>query len=287
MKKIIVLIVAFALAGTAAMAGTDYWDFDDGTFQGWGVGYRNGPQDGLSANIAHNWNYDTSLALNLHANRDTKWGTFAYYYLPDLGYTNGCNSFRYSSQITYNDLRAMWNGGLAYGTDQSIPNASAWYEGRGDDSTQNRDQLGFKDTIAESAFTQRWENAYRIGLASDGDSGVFNNGPSTVWMQIDYNSSVAGKVVLKFMALDYSSVLTDGQNVLWEDEYDCALQIDPNTGDYYSAYWIRLGGEYGHYNLHYDNVMFEGVETVPEPGTMAALGTGLVGLAGFAIRRRK
>ncbi len=284
MRTIILIIAALALLSTSALAQTTVWDFDDGTFQNWGVAYRNGPQAGLDATIEANANYDNSLSMNLHANRDTNWGTYAYYYLPQLGYANGVNSFRFSAQITYNDLRAMWNGGLAYSANAASPGATAWFEGYGKDNTQDRDKIVFKETYTQNTFTEKWNNAFRIGAASDGDGGSFNNGPATVFMEIDYNASVAGKVILKFKALDYSSVLADGQNVLWEDEYDNPLAIDANTGDYHAVHWLRLGGEYGHFDLNYDNVTFQ---AVPEPGTMAALGTGLVGLVGFGLRRRK
>ncbi|MFQ3549758.1 MAG: PEP-CTERM sorting domain-containing protein [Armatimonadota bacterium] len=131
-----------------------------------------------------------------------------------------------------------------------------------------------------SNYTQKWNDAFREGT-------TFKGGPANIYMEIDYNVAVEGRVTLKFMAYDYNSVLAGGQNVLWQATHDRDISKDVNN-NYLGIDYLKFGGEYGHAsNWYYDNVTFIDYTVIPEPGTMLALGSGPVGLVGFAIHRRK
>ncbi|MFQ3549407.1 MAG: PEP-CTERM sorting domain-containing protein, partial [Armatimonadota bacterium] len=65
------------------------------------------------------------------------------------------------------------------------------------------------------------------------------------------------------------------------------IKINSLTNDYYAVDMLRLGGDASWAQSYFDDVAFTNLQVVPEPGTMVALGSGLVGLVGFAICRRK
>jgi hypothetical protein len=264
MRKAIGTVLVVALAASSAAAAT--WDFDDGTWQGWTPQVRNAGnlQD---ASFAPSIGVDPltgSNAVHMHSNRDLSYGSNAYIPLADFG-ADPTNSFHFSADFSYMDLRALWNCGLQYTYEGTSPGlANAWLQGRADDNTQGRDRIQFKDTHSPNSHTQEWEDAFRI--LSSGD---FNNGPARVHMDIDYNYSTPGKIVLSFMSYDYESVLAGGQNVMWTAEYD----RDPSLENIHG---LMIGGDYGHFEVYIDNVSF-----VPEPASALLL------LAPMAFIRRR
>lgn len=99
-----------------------------------------------------------------------------------------------------------------------------------------------------------------------------------VTLQIDYNYTEAGKwtVYCYIPFATQTSPNTPGWYVASNGHYAC--HPDGSSVDF-----IQLGGMYSWTQAQFDNVK---LQYVPEPGSLLALGTGLIGLVGM-IRRRK
>ncbi len=116
--------------------------------------------------------------------------------------------------------------------------------------------------------------------------------PDTAWwntwitLQLDYGFTTPGQVTVKYY-------------IPWQTHDGQTGWITLHSGDIYATPWaanlrdfttIALGCNLNTAGApwtksQYDNVLFDSPDLVPEPGSMIALGTGLVGL--FAVIRRR
>jgi hypothetical protein len=136
--------------------------------------------------------------------------------------------------------------------------------------------------------------AHDIGIDIDGETGQVADTAPGNWFQSNANfvaevgpTNFAGGVALgtaNVTAYNYGLVERGYGTYVFEVTVARDYLRNPSAGDPIGLQWtmgcrndvIRLRGD------------FDGeTPPVPEPGTLALLGTGLVGLAGMAIRRRK
>lgn len=286
---LIALVALVALSSGAYAAQTWSWDFNDGTWQGW---YNVGgsitpPPDNPAATLP---------------NPMAGYGSSAY--LPDKSHAwfdvtslvaGGSNSFTFEATVGFNWLYnladnrlqacglALRNVGATYG------GPSMWYEGKQSGSSRMR-------VDADSTFYNKSYIELNNVLK---DTAGKSNYQMVGKMVIDYNNEVADKIVVKFFGVNFTpsayvsspdpagtvAITEGGLNGI---KYEWAfIKDDPLTMDNYAVGAIRIGGDNSWTQSYFDNVVFTDYNAVPEPGSIVAMFSGLVGLVGYGIRRRK
>lgn len=114
----------------------------------------------------------------------------------------------------------------------------------------------------------------------------FNQTWENVWLQVGVLwESPTGPQEVLFTPMSNTGL---GNNIAWVPfEYTYTVQgYQPQYVGLYLRWWNRDGMEWSY--MFVDGLQLEGkCIPIPEPGSLLALGSGLIGLAGFAIRRRK
>lgn len=293
----IVLLIAMSTAGYA-ITKTTTWDFNDG-LQGWTVGL--GPWPG--------GNPPTAGGLGTVDFTDTPDGVYniEHYtsqglYLPDKHYAykqiTATNSFTYKSLVVFEagNVNRLAEAGLGFRVaswPENPPNDNIWnvsfsFQGKGAGNSDLRwhDYAGANTNIDQPGCIKAL-----LSLGPPATS--YQPVEGAVWMTIDYNHSQAGKIVLSFQAENYRSWIESGSQSPYPASSTgvtfnatSAISIDPLTSTYYTVDSLRLGGDNSWSQFYADNTSLTDYNAIPEPGSLLALGTGLIGLLGL-IRRRK
>jgi len=118
--------------------------------------------------------------------------------------------------------------------------------------------------------------------------------PDTLWwnqwitLEIDWNYSVAGNVIARVFIPWQSPMGPAGR---WWTMYNGAIEMGPGAVRPVNISRLMVGAcpttaKAPWSKSQFDNVYFDSPDLVPEPGSLLALGSGLLGLLGV-VRRRK
>ncbi len=316
MKKTMpIVVLCLMFAGTpiyGALYYTETWDFEDGTVGSahpdWDAGTveSNAPFSGVP--------YPDGNRLY------TGDGVAANHSLP-----MATNSFIYGAEIWTDagDINELEGCGLGYFyLDEGNTVREAWFEGDGWTTLKFGD--GYlpnpRPGTADEWDNYQWQGGSgrsMHGLVTDPeicgppaeDIGQYYMGSldydwnmppvAEIEVRIEYNTTEClnpGRVELWYRSLNYDNVrvpagewLLLGWNGFEETFGDFILATDPDTGEPYEVFQIKLGGSSAWSQGSFDNVYFmsgdnlEGLMGVPEPATIGLLSLGALML----IRRRR
>jgi hypothetical protein len=254
MKKLLFVVALIAICATSAFAAVPYtgawtqtWDFNDGT-QGWTL-------NGSAAWYATGANGSGTIYAP-----DTSFASLA-----TLVTAAGGKGFVFQADVYVGATNYLQGSGISVGRTGDFKGPWATGTAAGSQGVAGNDKSWFNTTKNKS-----W------GLAV---------GQWTT-MQIDYNVSYAGKFTVGYTAcVGNGAGWTPGSWAWCIDENTASNAVHPSQ----IFERLALGGGVNGAATGWSQAQFDNVKLaiVPEPGSFVALGSGLVGLVGFAIRRRK
>jgi hypothetical protein len=315
MKKMIyIAVLGLMLAGVSAYGApmfTETWDFEDGT-----IGL---PHPDWDAGTVQDTSPFQGLAYPDGKRLYTGDNTAANHTLPQA-----TNSFIYGAEMWTDagDINQFQATGLGYFyLTENNDVGEAWFEGddwvtlRFGDPFLPNPRPGTSDDFDDFQW-QGGSGRNLTSLQTDPDTcgptptelGEFYMGSpeldfdmpavAEIEVRIEYNTTEClnpGRVEMWYRSLNYDNVrapagewLLLGWNGATETFSDFILPLDPNTGEPYEVFQIKLGGSEAWSQVAFDNVYFMsgdnlvGLKGVPEPATIGLLGLGTVVL----LRRR-
>ncbi len=157
------------------------------------------------------------------------------------------------------------------------------------------------DALTTSGFSwidspSDWAGKKVLGMRNDTNQAIEGWLDITLWnydnqrpvknLWLEYIRKSNTSALISLLAPGYSTSLNLVDNVSMENgsvRHDFSGLITPNPNSETLRWYVSLDpGEY----YYLDEVRIS-TECIPEPGSLVALGSGLIGLAGMALRRRR
>ncbi len=296
----VLLTMALVLSAGAAMAALT-WDFNDG-MQGWTItntGTATGQWVGsapftLATDTNGNPIYSGAGVGNVYLPGDSNGSSYATLNLNGIVRGGKTSSFVFAADVWIPNLRPL---NFRYNYPGMLnQNSGLFVQGLGTNGLSNDWPIAIGGNLAQGSeyyldyTSDDWTKHEKSWCMEDSTMSDPYDNMWNCWirLKLDYNFSQAGVVTAS--ALIPFPNYVGGANE-WVTLY---------SGPIESSSWMPRPLEVNRINLgawnkggatpwtksQFDNVTFDSPDLVPEPGSFAALGAGLIGLVGF-VRRRK